>query len=320
MAVPNANYSDDFVATAINRWVSDRLMDQVFESTPLMAWLKEHQEAAPSGLKVLEPLQYAQSSVAGSFTKGQTASVADRSIATNAEFDWVTYWDHIAIFPQDVMKCNGDAQKINLVKAKMQNVEDSLSDAINADLWATTWSDSAKVVPIPVMAGDISTTVGNIAPGTDTWWQPRQDTGAASISLDKMQALHTDVSKGKASKAPTLIVTAEGIFDSMHGLYVPYMRISQQGESRTVIGRLGFDSLRYKRADVVMDENCASDKLYMLNPKFVRFRPHSDCSSRFLVWEGKPYNQISKPRIVWNMFSLTASRRMSLGAMTAVAA
>jgi hypothetical protein len=320
MAVPNSSFSDDFVATAINRWASDRLMDQVFEKTPLMAWLKEHQEPAANGLKVLEPLQYAQSSAAGSFTKGETATVADRSIATNAEFDWVTYWDHIAIFPQDVMKCNGDDQKVNLVKAKMQNVEDSLADAINADLWATTWSDSNLVVPIPVMAGDITTTVGGIAPGTDTWWQPRQDTASASISLDKLQALHTDVSKGKASAAPTLIVSPEAVFDSMHGLYVPYLRIGQQGESRTVIGRLGFDSLRYKRADVVMDENCVSDELYMLNQKYLKLRPHTDCASKFLVWEGKPYNQISKPRIVWNMFSLTASRRMSLGAMTNVAA
>ena len=94
------------------------------------------------------------------------------------------------------------------------------------------------------------------------------------------------------------------------------MRGNRENRNEEKLGKLGFDALRYKGAEVVWDENCTSGGIYFLNDKVLKLRPHSQCATRFLVQEGNPSDQLARARIVWTMFALTCARRSALGKHT----
>jgi len=307
MAVPNSTFSDDFVATAIARWANDALYDQIFDKTFLLNWLKRNQRPLSDGLKINEPLMYAQGTTAGSFTKGSTFVLADRAIATVAQYDWTTYGDGIATYPQDQMKMAGDSQKVNLLAAKMDNLQRGLLDAINTDLWATSWSDSTKLISIPAMI-DTSTDIGGIDVSAQSWWAARAETTSEALSTARMGNTYNYCSLGQAGEAPDLLLTTQDLFEAYGELVLPYYRFSDARK-----GDIGFTSLRFMNADVAFDENCPSGYVFFLNGKYLKWTPHSDSAAKFLVWEGKPNDQIANTRILWGMFSLTCSRRSSLG-------
>jgi hypothetical protein len=314
MAVPNSTFSDDFVATAIARWASDALYDQIFDKTYLLNWLKRNQRPLPDGLKINEPLQYATSTTAGSFTKGSTFALQDRAIATVAQYDWTTYGDGIAVYPQDIMKCSGESQKVNLLNAKMENLQRGLLDAINTDLWATTWTDSTKIISLPVMV-DATTDIGSVDVSENSWWGSRLEATSEAISTSRMANTYNYCSLGQAGEAPDLILTTQTLYESYGEIVLPYYRFGSARE-----GDLGFTSLRFMNADVAFDENCPSGYVMMLNSKYLKWTPHSDNASKFMVWEGKPNDQIANTRILWGMFALTCSRRSSLGKQTSKSA
>lgn len=313
MAVPHSSFSDSFVATAIATWAEDVLMDQIFEKTAVLDWLNKNKKSVPDGLAINEPLQYAQSAVAGAFAKGATLALADREIATVAQYDWRYYWDGIAIYPMDLMKCSGDSQKVNLLEAKMNNVERSLLDAINADLWQTAWASTDNdFIPLPIMC-DATSTVGGISGTSYSWWRGRIEATSEAISTARLANTYNTCSLGRAGDYPDLIATTQTLFEGYGEIMLPYYRINDNREGAA----LGFPKLRFMQSDVVFDENCPSGYVFMVNSKYLKFRPHADCAGKFLVWEGKPTDQLANTKIVWTMFALTCSRRTALGMQSA---
>lgn len=317
MAAPNTSFSDSLIATAIARWTSDTLFDQIFDKTATLDWLKKNQKAVPDGLAINEPLQYAQSTTAGAFSKGGTFAPSDREIATVAQYDWRYYGDSIAIYPMDLMKATGDSAKVNLLEAKMNNVERSLLDAINADLWKTSWSSTGnKFIPLPVMI-DATSSIGGINSTTYDWWQGRVEATGEALSTSRMANTYNSCSLGRAGDYPDLIVTTQTLFEAYGEIMLPYYHINATPAGASPTGSsLGFPKLRFMQSDVVFDENCPSTDVFFLNSSYLKFRPHTLCAGKFLLWEGKPNDQIANTRIAWIMFALTCSRRSALGKQT----
>ena len=141
------------------------------------------------------------------------------------------------------------------------------------------------------MANPTSGEYGGINRGTWTFWQ-NQYTGSLGTPTSSniqgfMNALWVKQVRGK--DRPDLILTG----NSLYATYEASLQTMQRFVD-TKVGDLGFPSLAYKDAPVVLDGgiggNCPAAVMYFLNTNYIFLRPHKDR----------------------NMVSLDPSRRVSI--------
>ena len=73
----------------------------------------------------------------------------------------------------------------------------------------------------------------------------------------------------------------------------------------------GFDSLKFRKADVFHDEDCAATRMYMLNTQYIFWRPHRNRNMVPLERKGAVNQDATVVPIVWagNMTMSNAARQ-----------
>lgn len=313
MPSPNATFTE-MVSTTLRNHSRD-VVDNVSDNNAYLRRLKRngniHTESG--GTEIVLPLEYAENGTYQRYSGYDTLNVQASDVITSAKFDWMQVAIHVTASGRELRMNNSKEGMIKLTKTRIKNAKNTASNNMSVDIY----SDGALTNQINGLASMITTdgtgTVGGIVAGTYTFWKNKfldhVGTPGPTTIKGNMNALWLSLVRG--DDKPDLIL-------STHDLYAFYENSlqDQQRYMSSDSASAGFESLRYKTADVIFDDNTnfgtTAERMYFLNSKYLYLIQHSE--AQFSPEdEKKPTNQDAVVVPMFWMGNMACSNRSLQG-------
>ncbi len=278
MAFPNVT---DIVATTIeNR--SKKLADNVTKNNALLARLNERGNirTVSGGSVIFEELTFAENGNVGWYSGYDLLPVAAQDVISSAQFDFKQCACPVIISGLDQLKNAGKEQMIDLLEGRIKVAESTMMNLLAQGVYSDGTAAGGKqigglnaAVPVNPATG----TYGGIDRATWTFWRSKTTTAGATLTAATVQGAFNDMwsSLVRGMDRPDLIV----VDNFMWGIYLASLQ-AQQRFTGTETAKLGFPTIKYMDADVVLDGGiggfATTKTAYFLNSKYLFFRPHSD--------------------------------------------
>jgi hypothetical protein len=282
MAFPNSAVSD-IIATTIQAR-SGVIADNVTQNNALLARLKQrgNVKTFSGGNIILEELSFAENGNAGYYSGYETLPVAAQDVISAAQFDIKQAACPVTISGLEQLQNAGKEQIIDLLESRMAVAEGTMANLISAGIYSDgTGSGGKEITGLKAAVPVVNTNqYGGIDRATWTFWKNQTldastflgGATTASNIQSVMNAMWASLVRG--TDRPDLVV--------MDNAYWGYFVASLQNIQRFTSAdeaKLGFVSLKYMDADVVLDGgiggDMASKTMYFLNTKYLKYRPHS---------------------------------------------
>lgn len=277
MAFPNVS---DIVATTIeNR--SRKLADDVTKNNGLLRKLDKrgNQRTISGGSVIFEELMFAENANAGYYSGYDLLPVAAQDVISAAQFDLKQAACPVTISGLDQLKNSGSEQFIDLLEGRVKVAEASMMNLLASGVYSDGTGAGGKqitgldaAVPVNPAAG----VYGSIDRATWAFWRSKTTTAGAALTKDTVQGAWNTMwaSLVRGSDRPDLIV----VDNAMWGIYLASLQ-AQQRFTGTDTAKLGFPTLQYMDADVLLDGGiggfATANTAYFLNTKYLFWRPHS---------------------------------------------
>lgn len=275
-------------------------------------------EVAQGGRTIFEPLIYGSNSSV-QFYDGYdsfTPPTVTQETIDGSEWNWKQLGGFVAISGREQVLNSGKAQVVDLVEARIKQLQAQLRNTASTSLYSDGTGSSGKefgglrliVADDPTAAG----TVGGINQVTNSFWRNKFSAAAATTSLTikaRMNAMWLSTVRGK--DAVDLILGDDDMYT--------YYETSLQEQARFTSPKMadaGFTSLKYKDADVVFDDACPDKHMYFLNTDSLAFRYAPN--RWFEVGDAqKVLNADYSVTPIWVMGNLTCNERARNGVIIA---
>jgi hypothetical protein len=256
------------------------------------------------------PLNYAQTTASGWYTGADTLSTSDNENITAAEYAWKQIYANISITRSDELKNSGDAQKIALVKSKMQIAEKTILDTMGTAIYNDGTTLNA-LVGLRAIVGTTAT-VGGISQSENSWWNGQVDSSTTTFSISALQTQYNACSVD--SDTPTVILATRANYNRYYAQLQPQQRFM---DSETAKG--GFSSLMFNGSPFIADSHCPASHIFILNEKYLHLFAHKEEDMRFSPFIN-PINQNVKVGKIYWMGAFGSSNNRLHGKLSAVAA
>jgi hypothetical protein len=260
------------------------LTDNIFQSRPLLDYYmsKGRLRTINGGISIVEPLIYTDGDFKA-YTEWESVAVTPKNTATAAQYDWKQLVATIAISGLEEAQNNSKEMVVNLLEAKIMQAEETMKTSLNQMLYGTFGGASAAngFLGLPTLVDGGS--VGGINGAVETWWQCKEDTGAAidAAGLEsKLRTLYNSASDAGNDRVDAIFTNAYG-FEFYESTLTPQVRYTD-----TAKANLGFQNLMFKNVPMFWDFDCSggtegtkatnSASFYGLNSKYVGLTIHSD--------------------------------------------
>lgn len=298
---------DALLATTLKNYLP-KLEDNIFTARPLVFFLKQSDQirTISGGTKIVNPLIHAVNGTAASFSQYDTLPTTPQDGISAAEYDWKQYAVSIAISGYEEAVNNGEEAIIDLLEAKTMQAEETVLESWDTMFFSDgTGNGSKDFNGLSNLVGQNATTVGNIDPAANTFWQSNINTTAEVLALSRMTNTYNSCSVG--NDKPNVILTSQTLYEKYESLLQPQLRYAD-----TKTADAGFQNLMFKGAPVTYDANCTADHMWFLNTKYLRLVGHKD------VWFKptpfvRPPNQDARYAQILCMGNLTVSNRKRQG-------
>lgn len=316
-----ANLSDIISTTIQSRSAS--LADNVTKNNALLTKMRERGNVKPfsGGNVILEEIMYNDANTlnAGSYSGYDTIDITPNSPISAAQFDIKQYAAAVSISGLEMLQNAGKEQIIDLLEGRIQVAEAQLLNQISAGLYSDGTGNGGK--DIVGLAAAISTspasgTYGGINRATWNFWRnvafdATTDGGAAATSGNIQSYMNrVAVQLVRGTDRPDLIVAD----NNYYRLYLESLQAIQRIGS-TDSGGAGFTSLKYFGAgfncDVFLDGGIGgsspANRMYFVNTKYLKFRPHRDRNFTAIGGDRQSVNQDAIVRLMGWAGALTCS-------------
>lgn len=258
-----------------------KLADNVTNHIPLLFEIFEKGNIMPAtgGSTIRQELEYGENSTSKWYSGLEVLDVSGSDVFDAADFAWKQYNANMVISGLDEIINNGKEQVINLVTARIKNLEKTAKNEIGrACMSDGTGSDGKEIGGLQFLVADSPTTgiVGGIDRSAQTFWRNQtydfsSEAGAAASATNiqtGMNQLHRRCTRN-ADKPNAIIMD-----DNYYGFYESSLQSIQRltDERR---GNLGFETIAYKGVPVYFDDNCPASHMYLLNTNYLHYRPSS---------------------------------------------
>jgi hypothetical protein len=277
MAFPNVS---DIIATTIEER-SGELADNVTDNNAVLAWIKSRGgvRTFSGGRIIYEEIMYADNANTNSFSGYDQLPVAAADVITAAEYNIRQYATAVPMSGLEMLQNAGDAQSIDLMEGRIQVAEASLRNRICLDLYGDGTGNGGKNLTGLLLTAPVDPTTGTYAAinrataGNEFWRSQLQDeTVNASTIQTAMNSLYAKCSRGK--DVPQLVIMGTTAWKYYLNSVQLLQRFADGSKSK-----LGFPTLQYMNADVVLDGgiggNMTATDVLMLNLDYLSWRPHS---------------------------------------------
>ena len=232
----------------------------------------------------------------------QTLNIAPSQVFTAAEFPIRQAAVAVSISGLEELQNSGEEAIIDLLESRIMNAEDTFMNGLSQGIYGDgTVSNSVGGLQLLVSTTPTSGVIGGIDRSQWTFWQNQTwsaaTNGGAVLSsatiLQQMDSLWVMLIRGR--DYPDLIICDNVMYKYYLNALQAIQRIQTENAAPDM-AEAGFQSLKYLNADVVLDggfQGFSSDPLpaqtstgsavggapsttmYMLNTKYIHWRPHS---------------------------------------------
>ena len=314
-----------FLTTTLQEYIPT-LQDNVFIEEPLLSWFNGKlgkatgRENSPKrvlsgGESILEPILYEANSTVDSYSGAEAIDTTLQDGMTNARFDWAQYSGTVGITGKEKRANRGKHALINLLGAKTTQLESTLSQRLNTDLWSSTVGNGGKNINgMPLHVSSTLSSGGLAVTAADgTWLSPVTDTITfSSAGVTKMDNMYNKLRI--QGGFPRVIFTTPTVYE----LYNADQQ-SQKRYTNTMVMDAGFMNVTFNEVPVIFDNRCTSGAMYFLDPRHLKLVVHSEAdftmdASGFQTPIGQ---DVSMTKILY-MGNTTVNNRRRLGYLTSI--
>lgn len=325
MPSPNAIFTE-LVATTFRNHRSD-VIDNVSNNNAFLQRLmaKGMKRTESGGTTLTQPLEYAENSTYQRYSGYDTLNIGASDVLSAAEFPWRQIAIHVTASGQEMRINSGKERIVNLVKQRMKNAIRTFKNNFSFDVYGDGTLPNQIGGLQFLIADNGQGTVGGINAATWTFWRNKVQSAAAPLqgggaivpsgATGVMESLMLPLwmAQTRGDDKPDLILSSNEYFAFYETSQVSIKRYTQ---SDTAKG--GFQSLKYKSADVIFDggSGIPNARMYFLNTDYIHLIVHKDADLE-VVPEMRPYNQdAAVVPIIW-MGNLTIGNRALQGVLKA---
>ena len=325
MPSPNAVFTE-LVSTTFRNHRSD-IIDNVSNNNAFLQRLmaKGMKRTESGGTSLTQPLEYAENSTYQRYSGYDTLNVGASDVLSAADFPWRQIAIHVTASGQEMRINSGKERIINLVKSRMKNAIRTFKNNFSFDVYGDGTLPN-QIGGLQLLVADNGQgTVGGINAATWTFWRNKVQSAAAPLqgggaivpsgATGVMESLMLPLwmAQTRGDDKPDLILSSNDYF----GFYeTSQASIKRYTQSETAKG--GFQSLKYKSADMIFDggSGIPNAHMYFLNTDYIHLIVHKDADME-VVPEMRPYNQdAAVVPILW-MGNLTIGNRALQGVLKA---
>lgn len=278
MASPNLS---EIITTTL-RSRTRKLADSVTKNNALLNRLEQKGNVKPfsGGRTIIQEIEYAENSNYTRYSGNDTIGIAPSDVMTAAEFDIKQAALSVQINGLEQLQNSGPEMMIDLLESRIKNGEKTMRNNISIDCYSDGTATSGKQIgglQLLVADSPSSGTVGGINRATWTFWRNIVKSGStfsAAAIQTSMNQLWVQLVRG--TDRPDLIICDNTGWRA----YLESLQSIQRITSANNPGMVGFETLKYMSADVVLDGgygNAApSSHMYFLNTDYIFLRPHKD--------------------------------------------
>lgn len=266
------------VVTTTLRNRRKKLADNILNHNALFNRLnsKGNTDVADGGRELVEELEYGENSTVKWYSGYETLDITPQDVFDAATYDWKQLAGTVSMSGLEKMKNSGSERVINWLEKRIKNLEKSLQNAAATGVFADgTGTGGKELGGLQHLIADdptASSVVGGINQSTYTWWRNQYSAAAATTSATITGRMNTMwLSLCRGVDKPDLIPSDSIMYTHYEASLQQYQRFSDSKSADA-----GFESLKYKTADVVYDDQCPASHMYMCNTDYLFFRPHAD--------------------------------------------
>lgn len=270
------NIGEIVTTTLRNR--SGELADNITEHNALFMRLNKKGNVKPvdGGRDIVQELEYAENSTVAWYSGYETLNITPQEVFDAATYDWKQLAGTVSISGLEEIKNSGKEAIINLMESRIKNLRKSLKNTAASAVYADgTGSSGKELGGLQLLIDDdptASATVGGINQSTYTFWRNQYSAAAATTAgniLARMNSMWLLCIRG--TDKPDFIAA-----DSVMYTYFESSLQQNQRFSDASLAEAGFESLKYKTADVFYDDQCPAKHMYFVNTDYLFLRPHKN--------------------------------------------
>lgn len=284
----------DIVATTIELR-SKTISDNVLNNNAALAYIqsKGNVKMVSGGSEILEEISFAENGNAGWYSGYDLLPVAAQDVLSAARFNLKQAAVPVIVSGLEELQNAGPSQMIDLMDGRVTVAESTMQNLISQGLYGDGTGSGGKTIVgldaiVPVDASTAADrvdvgTYGSIDRATWSFWRPVYIKPGVALTAATIQAAMNSVwgKLVRGREAPDLIVSDT----TMWGLYMASLQ-SQQRFTDPSSANLGFPSIKFMNADVVLDgglyypssaygTGATTKTMYFLNTRHLKWRPHS---------------------------------------------
>lgn len=279
MAFANTNYTDILATTIESR--SKKVADNVTKNNAILSKLSMRGKIKPfsGGHKIIQELSFAENSNSGWYSGYDILPTGVSDVISAAEFSIKQAAVPVVISGLEMLQNSSKEAMIDLMESRLTVAESTLANLICDGLYSDGTGSSSKeidgldaAVPLDPTTG----TYGGINRATWTFWRSQINNTSGIVAgtiQGELNSLWASCCRG--SDRPDLVMMDTATWE----IYVASLQAQQRFTSPEV-GQLGFPSLKYMDADVVLDGGiggfCPTGTAFMLNCDYLHYRPHAN--------------------------------------------
>lgn len=339
------NLSEIVTTTLRNR--TGELADNMSRNNALLVRLNRRGRVKTfsGGRTIVQELNYANNQTFQWYSGYQVLNIAPSQTFTAAEFPIRQSACAVSISGLEELQNSGEEAIIDLLESRIENAEDTFMNGMSNGIYGDgTVTGSVGGLQLLVASSPTSGVVGGIDRATWTFWQniaySAVTNGGAAASAANIQnymdSLWVQLVRGRDS--PDLIVADNNYYKFYWQSLQAIQRIATENGTGE-FGTLGFQTLKYNTADVVLDggfqgfstdplpfETSAgtsavggapSNTMYFLNTKYIHWRPHSRRNMVPLDPDRFSVNQDAMVKLIGWAGNMTLSNAFLQGVLSA---
>lgn len=280
-----SNPSFDDILSTTTKAYSPSIADNVTNNNALLRYVNKSgnvkEVEVDGGQSILQNIDFAQNGSSLWYSGYQRLDVSNNQTLTSAEFGIRQAAVAVTFSGLEKAQNMGRAKMHDLIKARLKNANSSIQNTIAT----STYSDGSDPLVIGglrlLVANNPTTgTVGGInrATATNAYWRNIAYSGAtdggAAVSAANIQTYMSQVfNRTTRGTDKVNVILADNNYYTLY-------ENSLQGIQRIMsanTGEAGFETLKFKGADVVLDGGrggaCPANTMYFLNTDYIHFRP-----------------------------------------------
>ena len=269
----------DELNTATRKYIMPALVNQVWKETVLLDRLTRKERTVDGGTKLRVNLEYGTGASGGSYSKTDVLNITPTKIMGAAEFDWAHYWAGNAIYKLDDLENKGKSQIVNLLVAKMKNIQHQIREDVETDLFAAQTGtkvlslvDAIKYATTPTYGGIDRSVAGY------EWFRGNVTAVGGILTYSVMESMY-NTCKEIPHKPPDLIVTTKALFEYYWKLKLD--KVGWLNQDANVVS----DVVPFGTAELTYSPHCAAGDMWFLNTDHIFLAPNPDDNFEFSGWE-----------------------------------